>query len=80
MRADSQKEKWSRPVQSLILLVLLSPLHPDRLGAGPVQCGQIVEARGDFRVLRPERLLVDRQGSPVQRLGLGVAALAWRIN
>ena len=26
-------------------------------------------------MLRPERLLADRQGSPVERLGLGVAAL-----
>ena len=42
---------------------------------GPVQFGQVVEARGDRWMLRPERLLLDRQGSLVEWLGLGVAAL-----
>ena len=40
-----------------------------------VQSGQVVEARGDRGMLWPERLLPDRQGSLVERFGLGVAAL-----
>ena len=37
--------------------------------------GQVVEAHSDVGVLRPQDLLRDRQGSLVQRFGLGVLAL-----
>ncbi len=40
---------------------------------GFVQKGEVVEARGYVGVLRPERLLHDRQCALVERLGLGVS-------
>ena len=39
-----------------------------------VEHGEIVQARRRVRMLRAERLLADRQGPLVQRLGLGVGA------
>ncbi len=40
-----------------------------------VEPRQVVEARGNTRVLGTQRLLPDRQGAFVGRLGLGVSAL-----
>src|SRR5688500_16715390 len=41
----------------------------------PVQLAEVVEHGGDVGVLRAERLLQGRQSPPVERLGLGGAAL-----
>ncbi len=52
----------------------------ERVGLGvaaldPVQRGQVVEALGDFGMLRPEHLLPDLQRALLEWLGLGVTAL-----
>ena len=40
-----------------------------------VQRGEVVEARGDVRVIGAEGRLPDRQRAPIERLGLGISAL-----
>ncbi len=45
------------------------------LALGSVEFGQVVQARGDSRIIRAERLLVNRQRALIKRLGLRVLAL-----
>jgi hypothetical protein len=49
-------------------------------GLQPIQLGEVVEALRDDGVLRAEGLLSDRQASPVEELGLSIAAWMGQVE
>ncbi len=56
---------------------LVKRLGIDAIAAlGFVQQGEIVEARGDIRMVWPECLLLDAKRALVERLGIAIAGLS----
>ena len=60
----------SAPRRGLGLAGRAAPLRI--LPSSFIQHGQIVEGHGHVRVIRPQGFLLDRQGAPVEALGLGL--------